>query len=68
MDHATGTAGDDWRLTGREIHMCYSVASGRGEMRQSLNDHAASRGGLLLALGKDARRPDNTPLAADCGN
>ncbi|MER5429445.1 hypothetical protein [Streptomyces sp. NPDC002588] len=68
LDQATGTAGDGWRLTGREIHMCYSVASGRGELRHALGDHAEYWGGLLLALGKDALRTGDTPLAADCGN
>lgn len=63
----TGTAGDGWRLTGREIHLCYSVASGRGELRYALGDHAEYWGGLLLALGKHALRAGDTPLAADCG-
>jgi hypothetical protein len=67
LGDTTGTAGDGWRLIGREIHMCYSVASGRGELRYTLGDHAEYWGGLLLALGKDALRAGDTPLAADCG-
>lgn len=63
---ASGTAGDGWRLIGREIHMCYSVASGRGELRFALGDHGEYWGGLLLALGRDALRAGDTPLAADC--
>ncbi|MDV9171211.1 hypothetical protein R6V09_13880 [Streptomyces sp. W16] len=68
LGDATGTAGDGWRLTGREIHMCYSVASGRGELRFALKDHAEYWGGLLLALGKDALRAGHTSLASDCGD
>ncbi|MFF5011215.1 hypothetical protein ACFY3G_51630 [Streptomyces phaeochromogenes] len=67
LGDTTGTAADGWRLTGREIHMCYSVASGRGELHHALSDHAEYWGGLLLALGRDALRAGNTPLAADCG-
>ncbi|WP_344288949.1 hypothetical protein [Streptomyces synnematoformans] len=67
LGDTTGTAGNGWRLTGREIHMCYSVASGRGELRHTLSDHAELWGGLLLALGRDALRAGDTPLAADCG-
>ncbi|WP_262060318.1 hypothetical protein [Streptomyces sp. STR69] len=68
LDGTSGTAGDGWRLTGREIHMCYSVASGRGELRFALKDHAEYWGGLLLSLGKDALRTGHTTLAADCGD
>ncbi|MFD4600562.1 hypothetical protein ACFWPQ_21345 [Streptomyces sp. NPDC058464] len=68
LGDATGTAADGWRLTGREIHMCYSVASGRGELRYILGDHAEYWGGLLLALGKDALRAGHTRLAGDCGD
>ncbi|MGW3284399.1 hypothetical protein ACWDR3_07140 [Streptomyces sp. NPDC001002] len=68
LDGAPGAAGDGWRLLGREIHMCYSVASVHGELRLSLGDHAEYWGGLLLALGKDALRTGHTALAADCGN
>jgi len=68
LGDTTGTAGDGWRLTGREIHMCYSVASGRGELRFALKDHAEYWGGLLLALGKDALRNGHTALASDCGD
>ncbi|KUO09433.1 hypothetical protein [Streptomyces sp. DSM 15324] len=67
LGDATGTARDGWRLTGREIHMCYSVASGHGELRYGLGDHAEHWGGLLLALGMDALRAGDIPLAADCG-
>ena len=67
LDATPGAAGDGWRLIGREIHMCYSVASGHGELRHALGDHAEYWGGLLLALGRDALRTGDTALAADCG-